>query len=139
MVQVLRPDGRKLMDKDGKVHDLPAVEFSGVPKKFKAEHFDIMRKLFAISQTLISKGREVPATREELVMAGVDKGDIKALERMGYVETAMLPLKVKDENVGHHKVVFLSQQGNALIRHVLKAIEKLEPEKPSAPAAELNP
>lgn len=136
MVQVLRPDGRKLMDKDGRIYNLPEVEFTGIPKKFKADHFDILRKLFAIAEDLISKGREVPCTREELMMSGVDKGDIKTLERMGYVETAMLPLKVRDQNVGHHKVVFLSQQGTALINHVLKAV------KPStgsdAPAAELN-
>lgn len=136
MFQVLRPDGRKLIDKDGRIHDLPPVEFSGIPKKFRGLHFDILRKLFAISQSFITQGREVPCTREELILAGVEKGDIKELERMGFIESAMMPLKLKDQDVGQHKVVFLSQQGTALINHVLKAIK---PTSPEAPAAELNP
>lgn len=134
MFQVLRPDGRKLMDKDGRLHSLPAVEFTGIPKKFKAEHFDILRMVYAIAEALIAQGREVPCTREELLLRGVAKADIKTLERMGYLETAMMPLKLKDQNVGHHKVVFLSEQGNALIRHVLKAI-KPQAETSAAPAA----
>ena len=98
---------------------IPTEDLKPLPTKWRPKHHEGFVKLCWLVGQIVNKKRAVPATRDELLDMGIDKGTINDLESFGFVRNRIISLRrgtSGGKSVGARAVVYPTPQGHAYLR-----------------------